>query len=252
MYCAECGKPVVANAKHCVYCGTPVVAAEPGATSEVTSKTPPPVPPAEVRATPPPVLPAVPAPPPPVAAIPQTPTVAAVAVAPPPPPSSFASSGYAATPPPLPGAAAPPPPPPPAAYAYPAAAPGASTTSPGALAQKYGAPACFVIALIGTFLPFVQSSGGWGSIMVWRAPGYGPAIGVLIIVALICALLPRRETMLAAAIASIPVIVMVLGRGLTWYDRGAIVMGAGFYLMLIFAIAGCALSFVMFFRMRRR
>jgi hypothetical protein len=62
--------------------------------------------------------------------------------------------------------------------------------------------------------------------------------------------------MLAAAIVSIPVIILVIVRGLKWHDLGAlglgIVMGAGFYLMLIFAIAGCALSFVVFFRMRRR
>ena len=54
MFCAECGKPVAANAKHCVYCGTPVGAAEGGAGSPAAGAAPP-GPPVSAAATPPPV-----------------------------------------------------------------------------------------------------------------------------------------------------------------------------------------------------
>ena len=206
---------------------------------------------------------------------PPPPTAAAVAAgATPVPPAPVMTTAYAATPPPLPGT--PPPPPLPGAaprplpatgaYAYPAAArgaapapiPGTSAATPGALALKYGAPACFVIALIGSFLPFVTGSAGSesSSFMLWRDPWWGPVTAALIIVALVCSLIPRRATVLAAALVSIPAIILIPVRGTTYNSLEAfglnVGFGAGWYLLMLFTLAGCALSFVALFRMRSR
>ena len=244
MFCAECGKPVAANAKHCVYCGTPVVADEGRAASPATGAVSP-APQARTAAVPPPVpaapfvtAPAAPVPPPPVPR----------GAAPPPPPVS--GYRYGAAPPPVPGYAA-------AAY------PAGRAAGRSALGLRLAAAACFLIALAGSFLPFMTAAAGGGDaddagswFILWRDTNWGPVIGALIELALILAVIPRRETVLAAAVISLPAIVLIPIRGNVYHgleDLGiSIGFGAGFFLLLGFTVVGCALCFVAFARMRRR
>ena len=234
MYCAECGKQIVTTAKHCVYCGTPVAPVAGDSGSEV-SQAPPPAPAARVGTTPPPVPPPYAAPPPPV-----------------PPAPGYA---YGAARPPAPFV---PPPPGYAAPGYPAAQPAGR----GALALRLAGAACFVIALVGSFLPFMTASslggdaddaGTW--FMLWRDTGWGPAIGALIALALICSVVPKRATALIAALISLPAIVLIPIRGSVYHGLQAlginIGFGVGFFLLLVFTVAGCALCFAAFARMRR-
>jgi hypothetical protein len=119
-----------------------------------------------------------------------------------------------------------------------------------------------VIALVGSFLPFMtaKSIGGdaddaTSTFMLWRDTGWGPAIGVLIALALICAVVPKRPTALAAALISLPAIVLIPIRGSVYHGLEAlgvnIGFGAGFFLLLAFTVVGCVLCFVAFARMRK-
>jgi hypothetical protein len=218
MYCAECGKPVAANAKHCVYCGTPVTTVE-GETSEVARTAPAP----RVQRTPPPVPPSFGAIPPPV------------------PPRAYAAT----------------PPPPPAAYGYAPAAPAKRS-----VALRYAAAGCFVLALVGSFLPFVTAGALGGdaddssSFMFWRDGAWGPITGALVVIALACALLPRRWAALVGGLLGIPALALILYRGLEYLSLGGlgidIDFGLGWYLLLLFTLAGLALSLVAFTRIRGR
>jgi hypothetical protein len=228
MFCAECGKPVTATAKHCVHCGTPVVAVENDAGPQ-TSPAVPPAPPARVAATPPPVPPAP-------------------YGAPPPPP--VPGYRFGTPPPPLPAYAA-------AAY------PGARAACRSALGLRLAAAGCFLVAFIGSFLPFMTAAGEGGDaddasnwFMLWRDHGWGPVIAVLIILALILAVVPRRETVLAAAVLSLPPIALIPIRGNVYHGLEAlgisIGFGVGFFLLLAFTVVGCVLCFVAFARMLKR
>ena len=101
-----------------------------------------------------------------------------------------------------------------------------------------------------------SAGGESSSFMLWRDTGWGPVTAVLIIVALLCSLIPRRATVLAAALVSVPAIILIPVRGTTYNTLEAfglnIGFGAGWYLLMLFTLAGCALSFVAFFRMRSR
>jgi hypothetical protein len=242
MFCAECGKPISATAKHCVYCGTPVASTE-GASTALPPATPPPVPQAPFAAAPPPP----PVPPAPRAAAPPPVPPAPYAATPPPPPPPVPGYGYRAAPPP-PGYAG-------GAY------PGAQAAGRGSFGWHLAGAACFLIALIGSFLPFMTSSAGgrdaggpW--LTLWRDTGWGSAIAVIIILALICSIIPKRGTALAAALISIPAIVLIPIRASVYHGLEAlgvsIGFGAGFFLSLLFALAGCVLCFVAFAKARKR